>query len=184
MHVRSAAAGFLIFLLSAAPASAQASVQASTQASVQAGQVRGPAPVPVSELVSRAKELDAQDIVVQGEVLGELMRRGEYVWLNLLDDGVAIGVWAREKDLPPIGYRGGYWAKGDILRVEGKFHRACPDHGGDLDLHASSIAVVQKGTTVAVEVRKDRMAAAVVFCLAGSILAFLWRRREGETSNS
>jgi hypothetical protein len=134
--------------------------------------------------VSRARDYDDRNIIVQGEVLGDLMRRGEFVWLNLLDGGVAIGVWAREKDLPPIGYKGGYWAKGDFLRVEGLFHRACPDHGGDLDLHASSIVVVQKGTPVAVKARKDRMAVAIVFCLAGAVLAYLWRRREGETSNS
>jgi hypothetical protein len=167
MHVRSAAAGVLVlFILSAASAAA----------SQETG------PVPVSQLVSRAKDFDARNIVVQGEVLGDLMQRGEYVWLNLMDDGTAIGVWARAKDLPEIGYLGGYWAKGDILRVEGIFHRACPDHGGDLDLHAVSITTVQKGSPAIVETRKGRVAMAIGFCLTGAVLAFLWRRREGETS--
>ena len=141
-------------------------------------------PVAVSDLVNRAREFDARAVVVHGEILGDVMRRGEYVWLNLLDDGVAIGVWAKEKDLPAIGYKGSYWAKGDIVSVEGTFHRACPDHGGDLDLHAASIATVQRGIPMVVKAGKGRIAVAMGFCLAGAVLTVRWRRREGEAANS
>jgi hypothetical protein len=54
---------------------------------------------------------------------------------------------------PPAGKKislvGGYGKKGDNVRVEGVFHRACPEHGGDLDIHAGSVTVLSTGARVA-----------------------------------
>lgn len=44
-----------------------------------------------------------------------------------------------------ISFCGGYKGRGDTVRVTGVFHRACPEHGGDTDIHATTLLLVEKG---------------------------------------
>ena len=45
------------------------------------------------ELINHAKQYDGQMVVYSGEAVGDLMRRGEFCWLNLNDGQNAVGVW-------------------------------------------------------------------------------------------
>ncbi len=129
------------------------------------------------ELIERAKELDGREVEFAGEAIGESMRRGEHVWLNLLDAGGAIGIWASRADLPAIRYFGSAAARGDTLRVRGTFHRSCLEHGGDLDIHAAEIEVVARGELKPETLHPGRMALAAGLLLAAMAVFFLWRRR-------
>lgn len=98
-----------------------------------------------SDLAADVRQYDGQQVTLRGEVIGTVMRRGEYVWANVGDGSTAVGVWAPARILEEIGPGGGYARKGDVVEVTGTFHAACPLHGGDPDLHAVAWQVVEKG---------------------------------------
>ena len=97
------------------------------------------------ELINNAKQYDGKTVTYQGEAIGDIMARGEHVWVNLNDGYTAIGVWVKKTDLKDITYLGSYRAKGDIIKVGGTFNRSCPEHGGDLDIHAREIKKILPG---------------------------------------
>ena len=91
-------------------------------------------PIPIARLVEEATAFDGSIVTIEGEVVGDVMKRGSYAWVCVLDNGTAIGVWAESSSLPEGLLAGGYAFRGDIVRVTGVFHRACQEHGGDLPL--------------------------------------------------
>jgi len=97
------------------------------------------------ELINNAKQYDGKTVVYEGEVIGDIMVRGEYAWINVNDGKTAIGIWI-DKDLTKnILYAGSYKSKGDWVEITGVFHRACVEHGGDLDIHAQAIRKIGLG---------------------------------------
>lgn len=105
-----------------------------------------------TELINNARQYDSKTIVYQGEVVGDVMARREFVWLNLFDGENAVGVWLRKGMLPPIKFIGGYHEKGAILEIEGIFHINCLEHGGDLDIHADKVKIIAQGSKIKEEV--------------------------------
>jgi len=97
------------------------------------------------ELLKNSEEYDGQDVTFKGEVIGDIMIRGEFAWVNVRDEHGAIGAFCPLELTEKIEYRGSYGFKGDTLSVRGEFHRACSEHGGDMDIHAEKILIVQEG---------------------------------------
>ncbi len=141
-------------------------------------------PMRIPEVVARAAELDGQQVVFEGEAIGEALRADEdSVWVNVLASGAAIGVWMPREMARPIERWGGYRQTGDTVRVTGVVNLACDRHGGDLDVHATSLEVVERGTKRAETVRlRDGLVGAAGFALAAAALAVARRRsvRESE----
>lgn len=98
-----------------------------------------------AELINNARKYDASTVNYEGEVIGEVMLRGDYAWVNINDGLNAIGVWMPRELTRNIRYAGSYRAKGDWVSVTGVFNRACPQHGGDLDIHAKELTVISVG---------------------------------------
>ncbi len=98
-----------------------------------------------TELIESSQEYDGKEIVYEGEVIGELMHRKDGVWANVVDGENAIGVWMSSDLASEIEYKGTYNAQGDILQIIGILNRACVQHGGDFDIHASSINKIKSG---------------------------------------
>ena len=73
------------------------------------------------------------------------MKRGDFSWVNINDGKDALGVWARNDLLKDLVYTGNYKCKEDWVEVTGVFHRACLEHGGDLDIHADSLRKISSG---------------------------------------
>ncbi len=122
-------------------------------------------------LVSGAREFDGKEVVVEGEVIGDIMVRGAYAWVSVLDAGVAIGVWVPVAQTRDIVSTGSYGSQGDRVRVVGVFHRVCPEHGGDMDIHAQACTKVASGAVRgrAVDQEKRKLA----LRLSG-IVVLLW----------
>jgi hypothetical protein len=100
------------------------------------------------DLLNNAKQFDGKTINYKGEVIGDIMIRGDHAWLHVNDGFIAIGIWVPMTLIKDIRYVGDYHKKGDIVEVSGTFHRSCQEHGGDLDIHASGIIKVTSGAPV------------------------------------
>jgi len=101
-----------------------------------------------TELINNAKLYDGKTVVYAGEVIGDIMVRHEFAWINVYDGNNAIGIWLPKDLTKDIQYKGSYKAKGDWVEVTGIFQRACLQHGGDLDIHAQSIRKIKSGSVV------------------------------------
>lgn len=102
--------------------------------------------VSIYDLIEKAKEYDGKEVVLEGEVIGDILDRGEYVWVNISDgNNSAIGIYMSKDLSSVIKTAGNYKTSGDKIRIVGIFQRACKDHGGDMDIHASSVELVSQG---------------------------------------
>ncbi|HNQ49981.1 MAG TPA: DNA-binding protein [Candidatus Omnitrophota bacterium] len=97
------------------------------------------------ELIARPKDFDGTAVVFRGEVIGDIMIRGGYAWINVHDGKAAIGVWAAAAMARGIAHAGNFRHSGDIVEIEGTFNRACVEHGGDMDIHAQVMKVASPG---------------------------------------
>jgi hypothetical protein len=99
-----------------------------------------------AEVIAIDRALDGSTIETQGEAIGERLRaHGGGYWINILHEGSAIGIWVPVGLADVVSIFGDYHQNGDIVRVTGVVNVACDTHGGEFDVHASSIAVVEPG---------------------------------------
>jgi len=85
-----------------------------------------------------------------------------------------IGVWVDAHRASRIALFGDYKRHGDVVEVTGIFHAACPQHGGDMDIHADSLRIVRGGYEVARPIGRSRLLAAGMM-VALTALLFLAR---------
>ncbi|HZL04287.1 MAG TPA: hypothetical protein VFE45_02505 [Coriobacteriia bacterium] len=144
------------------------------------------------ELVEEPKRYDGTTVAFQGEAIGEAMVRGEMAWIHVNDDayvlknieeGAKLGgynsgmpVWLDATEAREITYFGDFRHKGDIVRVEGVFNAACVEHGGDVDIHATSLSVVSAGRAAADSVEPGKPLWAALLSLAAGALYVANRR--------
>jgi len=125
----------------------------------------------LNELVENGKAFDGKNVTVQGEALGEAMERGEYAWVNISDPTNIMGVWMKVKDAEKIAFFGDYKHKGDIIKISGKFHRACKEHGGDMDIHSVTVEIIEKGHFIIEEVGTRKITVGIVLTILTLIIA-------------
>ena len=101
-----------------------------------------------TRMIEEAGELDGLTVEFSGEAIGSALARGGMAWVNIADPGGAMGVWMSAEAVRSIRYFGSYSFRGDELRVKGVFHRACGEHGGDMDIHAMEIEVIRLGERI------------------------------------
>ena len=134
-----------------------------------------------TELITWAKHYDGTSVKFEGEIIGDIMVRGPYAWINIYDGINAIGVWVERSLLDNRLITGGYKSKGSWVEVRGIFSRTCLEHGGDLDIHAREITIKQDGYPIQekVDLQKSGVALASLF-LGGAVwlLAFLRKPRK------
>jgi hypothetical protein len=136
------------------------------------------AAVGTRDLIDRPFEYDGKTVSLEGEAIGESMRRGEWAWANLLDGYAAIGVFAPAKALASIESYGSSRGKGDSVRVLGTFRRACPEHGGDMDIHALSIEIVERGKPTPRPVDPLVLIFTPLSFILAALCFLLWRKRK------
>lgn len=128
-------------------------------------------PVSSVELINSAKEYDGKEVVYQGEVIGDIMRRKSFVWANVNDGKNAVGIWIKADLVKDITYTGSYKSQGDRVEVAGVFHRACIEHGGDADIHATALRLVCPGSPIQEKLVPEKKELAMVLL---GILGLTW----------
>lgn len=132
-----------------------------------------------NDLINNAGDFVGKEIVYTGEVIGDILSRGEHSWINVSDGSNAIGVWVQSELIGAIDSLGGYTTHGDTVRITGVFNRACPEHGGDMDIHAASIEIIQEGYTVSHPVAVwEVIAGPILLACAGVCLVLVMRKRK------
>lgn len=117
-----------------------------------------------ASLVENANAWNGRMVTFKGEAVGECMVRGQMAWIHLNDDaymdknieeGARLGgynsghaIWLSSQWARQITFFGDFMHEGDIVKVTGVFNSACREHGGDMDIHASSMEVVRTGHPV------------------------------------
>ncbi len=139
-------------------------------------------PISSTELINKAREYDGKNLVYVGEVIGDVMARGDFAWVNMNDGENAIGIWLKKESAEQIQFAGSYHAKGDRLEISGIFNRGCIQHGGDMDIHAQTVRTISPGGPVREEF--DTRKRNVTFILLGVlalVLIFARRRKSKES---
>jgi hypothetical protein len=98
-----------------------------------------------TQLIENAASLDGQEVSYSGEVVGEVLRRATHAWVNVHDGNNAVGCWVPLSLAERISQAGRYGVTGDRVLVQGRFSRACREHGGDLDIHVNELSVAVAG---------------------------------------
>ncbi|MBW7573853.1 hypothetical protein [Caproiciproducens faecalis] len=139
-------------------------------------QVRAADAVSINSLIENAKAMDGKEVSVQGEAIGEMLERGEYCWVNLNDGTNAIGIWMKTADARSITRYGDYKNTGDTVKITGVFYRACAQHGGEADIHGTSLQIVKKGVSSVYPVSSGKLLTAVLLTvLAGCLFTVYYR---------
>ncbi len=107
------------------------------------------APVSPAALVRDRTAYDGTVVELQGEAIGEALRANKgMVWINVMVEDTAIGVWTTPESAQAIGTWGDYRTSGDTVLVKGVFNLACAEHGGEMDVHAERLRVTDRGERV------------------------------------
>lgn len=150
-------------------------------------------------LVEKAKLYDGRALTFMGEAVGERMIRNrgtksEGAWIHLNDDAYmyraidagaplsgfnsGMPVWVAPSQMSnAIKTYGDFKTNGDVVRVTGVFHAACKEHGGDMDIHATSLQVVSSGLPIKHPVPGWKVLIAVAMVLIAAAMWALNKRK-------
>lgn len=153
----------------------------------------GPAEVGSRELIERPDDFDGRSVTYTGEIVGEILRRGEYAWINVNDDeygdghirkyeelkgtNTGICIYCRAEMVEDVSFIGSYNASGDKLRITGTFYKASPEHGGALMIEAQDVSVVREGHKVTVHRLGNRLLVVLALVVVSFLLWVVWRGR-------
>ncbi len=191
----------LIFLCLAATGGVAAAELPPPPPSALTAPARIPAPhtppgveVDSASLVENARLWDGREISFTGEAIGEAMVRGGHAWIHLNDDaymwknieeGAELGgynsghaVWIPASLAGEVRFFGDYKHEGDVVRVTGRFNAACPQHGGDMDIHADQLMVLRTGHAVEHKVNTSRLALGLLLLVVSLVLLFIKKAAE------
>ena len=138
--------------------------------------------------------LDGRDVVLVGEVVGDVLRRAGGAWVLVNDDDYALevgpfgphrerrgfnaglAVWLPDGLHETLGEPGRHGRRGDVVLVSGTYLRADPDDGGGMSVRATALEVLEPSVAVEEPLHVPLVVAAGVGGLVASA-AWGWARR-------
>jgi len=129
--------------------------------------------ISAEELLKEAEKYDGKEVIYKGEVIGDIMIRRDCAWINVRDETGAIGIFCPKELVNEIKHAGSYRFTGDIVSVRGTFHHSCPEHGGDTDIHAGRINIIQKGKTISHPLEPKKVKASIILPVIAFVLAII-----------
>lgn len=132
-----------------------------------------------AEVVEIDRSHDGETIVIEGEAVGDVLRAmGGGHWVNVLGNEVGLGVWMDDDQVAQIEHFGEYHHSGDRIKVTGSLNITCTRHGGEFDLHAERVEVVEQGQPREQESRIEYALVGLVgMAIAGALYARYSRLR-------
>ncbi len=142
--------------------------------------------ISVTDLIENAKENDLKEVTIEGEIIGDVFYKGDFVWINVSDGINAIGVWIPKELAKGLSHPGDYNHKGDFVQITGNFNRACSEHLGETDIHFNNFVVSKKGESVSHPVDMKKLKITACIFLAAIILfgvELFLRKKAGENES-
>lgn len=137
-----------------------------------------------SVLTSVNRALNGLSVRFSGEAVGDVLAADEgHKWVNILGaSGASIGVYMTDEQAKSIVNLGDYHTTGTTVEVEGTYTMACTEHQGELDVHATSIKVLDTGGSITRVANQQRFVIAIVLCVFGFAIlgTFIFLRRKSE----
>jgi hypothetical protein len=129
---------------------------------------------------------EGQTVQVTGEVVGDIIQaEGEsaHKWITLDslpdDQPASVQVYVSAEQASLIDTLGRYEKTGSTVSVTGKYHLVCDQHDGLSDIHATSLSVLQQGSSHHTNFAIEPFVPALALVAAG-LLLFMWYRRKRE----
>ena len=137
----------------------------------------------ISELLSASSRMDGDKVSISGEVVGYAAKAGTgHSWLNIQDqEGKVISVYVRNSLAERVGTFGKYGTQGDKVELSGVYHRACPAHAGELEIHAVSLNGKVEGCPVYHEVSPELGIAGIVMLGMAAVVLLVERLLRGRS---
>lgn len=131
----------------------------------------------VPGLVAIDRSLDGSMVSFSGEAIGEDLRADPgHRSVNVLEDGVAVGVYVTNEQAAQIEVFGDHGHRGATVHVIGRVNIACNQHGGEFDVHAEEFRVGAPGETIDRPINPAKAAAAALALTVAMVEARLYRR--------
>lgn len=135
------------------------------------------------KLIENAKVFDGSKVSITGEVIGDILVRGDYAWVNVNDKTSSLGTWIEMAKIDGLGIvPGRYDEIGTVVTLEGTFYRACAMHSGETDIHVEEIKLVETSKPVEHRIEDERVIWAVFALLTAFILTILAAGKTVKTS--
>jgi len=131
-------------------------------------------PHTITDLIERSKLYDGKIVEIKGEVIGDILDRGKYAWINIYDGSSSIGIWGVKEIFSSIKFKGDYNTKGDYIKVTGIFKRADPKQGGELDIEALSLKVISVGKKIDHPISYHLILITFISSSIAAILGLIW----------
>ena len=129
---------------------------------------------------------EGQTVQVTGEAVGDIIdAEGEdthkWITVNALpgDQAASVQVYVSVEQATLIDTLGRYQKTGSTVSVTGKYHLVCGQHDGLSDIHATSLTVLQQGSSQHKNFSFGPFVPALALVGAG-LLLFWWYRRKRE----
>jgi hypothetical protein len=87
-----------------------------------------------------------------------------------------MAIWIPASMTKTIDTYGDYQHEGSIVEIQGTFNGACKEHGGDMDIHATSLKLIRPGHVVYDPTPPWKALLAVGLAAAAGLLFRLERR--------
>lgn len=126
----------------------------------------------ISVLTSANRALHELPVRFSGEAVGDVLAADEgHKWINVLGaSGASIGVYMSDEQAALVANLGNYHTSGSTLEVEGTYSISCGQHQGELDVHATSVRVLDMGGRITHAVDPQRLLLALGLCAVGFAL--------------
>jgi hypothetical protein len=134
--------------------------------------------ISINQLISESHDFDKKTVMIEAEVILEVLERGDHAWINVNDGSNAIGVYLPIEMTEEIKVFGDYNHRGDIVSITGVFSRNCDEHGGEIDIHATSLKIVERGFVVTNEITMWKWIVTMFGVSLSSLLLISRRRRK------
>jgi hypothetical protein len=136
-------------------------------------------PLTPGDIVEDAHVYDDASVWMQGEAIGESLRAdAEHRWANVLGGGVALGVYMPSEMAEEIAHFGDYRTFGDTVAIRGLVNVSCPQHGGEFDMHAEELVIVESGGPRDNPTHPWKLAAGLGLLVVGAVEYRLYRVRK------
>lgn len=148
------------------------------------------------ELIEEADQFNEQQVVYRGEIIGEVLDRGDHAWITVNDGHYSrrplrryqelkggnegMGIYCDLDQLESVTFLGSYTSVGDLLEIRGTFYKANPDHGGDLCIVADQVSLLREGHHVRIHRLRNELLVALVMAALLAVLVYLlyWKRQQ------